>query len=134
MSTVRSRNVHRLSLGDSRGYGSLHGGDNSDWEKNEAFYVLDGSMRGFCGDQEWRACRGAFVWLPRGIPHGYAVEGDEPLRTLAFAIPAGFDEFVIETGEPASTRTVPPPGAPNVERMTVAAAKAGIETLEPPEI
>jgi quercetin dioxygenase-like cupin family protein len=101
---------------------------------DEAFYVLEGSMRGFCGDQEWRASRGAFVWLPRGIPHGYAVEGDEPLRTLAFAIPAGFDEFVIETGEPASTRTLPPPGAPNLERMAAAAAKAGIETLGPPEI
>lgn len=43
--------------------------------EDEAFYVLAGAMRGFCGDRPWRATPGSFVWLPRGIPHGYAVEG-----------------------------------------------------------
>lgn len=48
---------------------------------DEAFYVLTGAMRGICGDQEWAATTGSFVWLPRGVPHGYAVDGDEQLRT-----------------------------------------------------
>jgi quercetin dioxygenase-like cupin family protein len=100
---------------------------------DEAFYVLEGSMRGSCGDQEWRASRGAFVWLPRGVPHGYAVEGDAPLRTLAFALPAGFDRFVVEAGEPAPARTVPPPGAPDLVKLNAAAARAGIENVGPAE-
>lgn len=94
---------------------------------DEAFYVLEGTMRGFCGDQEWTAGPGAFVWLPRGILHGYAVEGDKVMRSLAIALPAGFDAFVREAGEPAGERAIPPPGAPDVPKLLAAAARAGIE-------
>ncbi|MDQ6834357.1 MAG: cupin domain-containing protein [Chloroflexota bacterium] len=100
---------------------------------DEGFYVLEGAMRGFCGDQSWRATVGSFVWLPRGIPHSYAVDGDEMLRTLAFTVPAGFERFVAEAGEPAQERTLPPPGAPDIEKLLAAGAKYNIENLGPPE-
>ncbi len=99
---------------------------------DEAFYVLAGGIRGVCGDREWRATTGAFVWLPRGVPHGYAVDGDEPLRTLAIALPAGFEQFVAEAGEPARERIIPPPAAPDIAKLDAAAAKVGIEHLGPP--
>lgn len=99
---------------------------------DEAFYVLAGAMRGVCGDQEWRATQGSFVWLPRGVPHGYAVDGDEPLRTLAIAMPAGFDRFVVEAGEPARERTLPPPAAPDIEKLVAVGTKYGIENVGPP--
>lgn len=99
---------------------------------DEAFYVLAGAMRGVCGDQEWRATTGSFVWLPQGIPHGYAVDGDETLRTLAIVGPAGFDRFVVEGGEPARERALPPPAAPDIAKLEAAGAKYGIETLGPP--
>jgi hypothetical protein len=99
---------------------------------DEAFYVLAGAMQGVCGEQEWRGTTGSFVWLPRGIPHGYAVDGEETLRTLAIALPAGFDRFVVEGGEPARERTLPPPGAPDLAKLEAAGAKYGIETLGPP--
>ena len=101
--------------------------------EDEAFYVLAGTMRGYCGDRAWRATTGSFVWLPRGVPHGYAVEGEEPLRTLALSFPAGFERFVAEAGEPAPTRTLPPPGAPDVEKLLATATKYGQEILGPPE-
>ncbi len=99
---------------------------------DEAFYVLEGAMRGYCGDQDWRATRGSFIWLPRGIPHGYAVEGDEPLRTLAIVLPAGFEQFIAAVGEPARERIIPPPAAPDIAKLDAAAAKVGIEHLGPP--
>ena len=99
---------------------------------DEAFYVLTGQMRGMCGDEEWQAAAGAFVWLPRGVPHGYVVDGEEPLRTLAIAIPAGFDRFVIEAGEPARERTLPPPAAPDIEKLVAVGLKYGIENVGPP--
>jgi mannose-6-phosphate isomerase-like protein (cupin superfamily) len=100
---------------------------------DEAFYILEGAMRGFCGDESWHATPGSLVWLPRGIPHGYAVDGDETLRSLVINMPAGFERFVMESGEPALERTLPPPAAPDVEKLNAAAAKVGIEHLGPPE-
>ncbi len=99
---------------------------------DEAFYVLAGGLRGVCGDQEWQGTTGSFVWLPRGIPHGYAVDGDEPLRTLAITVPAGFDRFIAEAGEPALERTLPPPGPPDIAKLEAAGAKYDIETVGPP--
>ncbi len=100
---------------------------------DEAFYVLEGSLRGFCGDRTWRATKGGFVWLPRGIPHGYAVEGDEPLRTLAITVPAGFDQFVADAGEPAAARTLPPPAEPDIPKLLAAGDRHNIETVGPPD-
>jgi len=100
---------------------------------DEGFYVLEGAMRGSCGDRTWRAGPGSFVWLPRGVPHSYAVEGEETLRSLAITLPAGFERFVAEAGEPARERALPPPGEPDIEKLDAAAAKVGIEHLGPPE-
>ncbi len=100
---------------------------------DEAFYVLEGTMRGFCGDRTWHASTGSFVWLPRGIPHGYAVDGDETLRTLAITVPAGFDQFVADASEPAETRTLPPAGEPNIPKLVAAGGKHNIEILGPPD-
>lgn len=102
-------------------------------EADEAFYILEGAMRGFCGDQSWYATPGSLVWLPRSVPYGYAVDGDETLRSLVINMPAGFERFVMEAGEPALERTLPPPAAPDVEKLNAAAAKVGIEHLGPPE-
>ncbi len=99
---------------------------------DESFYVLSGAMQGVCGDREWSATTGSFVWLPRGVPHGYVVDGDETLRTLAITVPAGFDRFVVEAGEPAQERALPPPAPPDIAKLEAAGAKYDIETLGPP--
>jgi hypothetical protein len=98
-------------------------------EADEAFYTLEGAMRGFCGDRTWHATPGSLVWLPRG----YAVDGDVTLRSLVINMPGGFERFVMEAGESAPERTMPPPAAPDVEKLDAAAAKVGIEHLGPPE-
>jgi quercetin dioxygenase-like cupin family protein len=108
------------------------------WTEDEAFYVLAGALRGYCGDQEWRAGPGAFVWLPRGVPHGFTNEGDQPVRKLIITAPAGFERFVAEGGEPAQARGFPPPGRagppgpPDAEKLRAAAARHGQEILGPP--
>lgn len=99
--------------------------------EDEAFYILEGAIRGILGDQPWYAGPGTFVWLPRGIPHGYTVVGEEPARTLVIAVPSGFDQFVAEAGDPAPERILPTPAAPDIERLTGAAKRAGQEILGP---
>ncbi|HZX00528.1 MAG TPA: hypothetical protein VFF10_10730 [Trueperaceae bacterium] len=75
--------------------------------------------------------RGDFVWLPRESQHGYMVTGEQTVRTLAFSIPAGFEQFVVEAGEPAQSRTLPPPAQTSFEKLGAAAAKYGQEILGP---
>jgi quercetin dioxygenase-like cupin family protein len=99
--------------------------------EDEAFYILEGTIQGIAGDQTWIAGAGAFVWLPQGIPHGYKCVSEEPVRTLAIAIPAGFDRFVAEAGEPAPTRTLPPPSEPDIQRLLASAEKNGQTILGP---
>ena len=100
--------------------------------EDEAFYILEGAVTGVCGDQRWEATSGSFVWLPRGIAHGFTVATAGPLKVLQITAPAGFDRFVADVGEPAQSLTLPPPAVPDVEKLNAAAAKVGIEHLGPP--
>ena len=47
-------------------------------------------------------------------------------------MPAGFDRFVVEAGEPAQERILPPPAPPDIAKLDAAGAKYGIETVGPP--
>ena len=100
---------------------------------DEAFYVLSGSIHGFCGDRVWAAGPGAFVWLPKGVPHGYSVEEGVPVRTLAITVPGGFDTFVASLGEPALRPELPPTvELPDIEVLLAIATADGQEILGPP--
>ena len=100
---------------------------------DEAFYVLSGSIRGFCGEQQWQAGTGAFVWLPKGVPHGYSVDDGDPVRTLAITLPGGFDTFVAEVGKPAPRHDLPQALVmPDIAVLLAAAARDGQEILGPP--
>ncbi len=100
-------------------------------DEDEAFYILEGALRIECGDQTWTIGPGAFVFLPRGIPHTFTVEGDSPMRALQLTSPAGFEQFAAEVGEPAAAPTLPPPAAPDVQKLLAAAQKHSIQILPP---
>lgn len=101
--------------------------------QDEIFYVLDGTMHGVCDDAEWFAHKGAFVWLPKGSVHGWAVYGDAQVRSLAMTLPGGFDGFVRETGEPAQSLTLPPASIEiDPEHIAVVAEKYEMSILGPP--
>jgi quercetin dioxygenase-like cupin family protein len=97
--------------------------------EDEAFYIFEGSMTVTCGEHSWEATAGSFVFLPRGVKHGFTVTGDTPLRGLQLTVPAGFEGFIIEAGEPADA----PATAPDIEKLLAAAARHQIEIHLPPE-
>lgn len=100
---------------------------------DEVFYVLEGTMHGVCDDVEWFAHPGAFVWLPKGSVHGWAVYGDTQVRSLALCLPGNFDKFVRETGETAKTMTLPPASVEiNPELVAAVAEKYDCAILGPP--
>lgn len=55
--------------------------------EDEMFYVLDGALTFRCGDESFDVEKGGFVFLPRGVRHGYTVHSDEPVRLIVVTAP-----------------------------------------------
>lgn len=97
---------------------------------DEAFYILEGNLSGFCGDRRWQGGPGTFIFMPRGILHGFRVEGGTPARVLQLGNGSGFERFIAEAGESARALTLPPsPGPEAIQRMLATASKYDIEIL-----
>ena len=99
---------------------------------DETFYVLDGEVSLFVGDQRLTLTAGQAALAPRGIPHSYRVES-AGARVLLVTAPAGFEAFVRAVSEPAPADELPPSGRPlDPEALARTAAEYGIEILGPP--
>ncbi len=46
--------------------------------EDEAFYLLSGQVVAQVGEQQIAAHAGSFLWLPRGVQHGFVVSADGP--------------------------------------------------------
>jgi mannose-6-phosphate isomerase-like protein (cupin superfamily) len=62
--------------------------------EDECFYVLDGQLAVRCGDDQYQAGAGSFVFLPRGRPHKFSAP--EPARLLLIVVPGGIEEYFRE--------------------------------------
>jgi quercetin dioxygenase-like cupin family protein len=99
--------------------------------EDESFYVVEGEMTFYVGEERVKAGPGAWLYGPREIPHGFEVEGTAPARILLLNTPAGFEGFPVEVGEPAKELALPPAEPPDMERLMAIAAKYDIEILGP---
>jgi len=86
--------------------------DHTHTTEDEVFYVLQGALTFRCGDDTFEVDDGGFVFLPRGIEHGYTIRGDDVVRLLVVTAPAqedaagGWGGFVADLeaeGEPRAT-------------------------------
>src|ERR687895_2289336 len=84
----------------------------SSHREDEGFYILEGEMNFYVGDQMTKAHPGSYLFGPKDVPHAYTVESG-PARLLFLLTPAGFEGLIRETSEPAKSATLPPqPEAP----------------------
>lgn len=91
--------------------------------EDEAWYVLDGQLTFWLGDECRTASSGDFVFGPRGVQHRFRVDSEDA-HFLILLTPAGFEDFTRACGWPATARTLPPTGLPpHREAELVAAAK-----------
>lgn len=122
----------RMSLVESLAFRATEPPLHVHHREDEAWYVLDGQMTFYVGDEAYVATSGSFVFAPRGLPHTFTVD-IEPTRVLVLATPAGFEHFAVELGVPA-TDDQPPTGlampAPDV--LGPIAERFGIEVVGPP--
>jgi quercetin dioxygenase-like cupin family protein len=66
--------------------------------EDEMFHVLAGRVGGRCGDEEFTAGTGGFIFLPRDVEHTLWVLGEETVRMLTICGPAKFDRLVRDQG------------------------------------
>jgi len=66
------------------------------------------------GDQTISASQGDCLHLPRGIVHSFRNTGNENLRMLVTATPAGIEKFFDEAFYPAVEGKEPPPVTPEL--------------------
>jgi mannose-6-phosphate isomerase-like protein (cupin superfamily) len=90
--------------------------------EDEAFYVLEGEMTFYVGDERLHAPAGAFIFLPRGVPHSFTVDGTGVARVLQLCSPAGVERFFSEWGD----RPL------DVQALAAGLAPYGVEIVGPP--
>lgn len=105
-------------------------------QEDEAFYLLDGTMTYSADGQIHRLGAGSFIFLPRGLPHGFRVTGTGPVRFLAVTVPGALMSLYDEVGRTAGQREVPPPDQDllmaDVHRWLEAAPRYGLRVVGAP--
>jgi mannose-6-phosphate isomerase-like protein (cupin superfamily) len=85
--------------------------------EDEVFYVLEGTVGFVCGDDRFTGEAGAFVFLPRGVPHTFLGRSAPGARVLMLFVPGGLERTFVATGD--AEHATPP-------------EEQGIEVVGPP--
>jgi quercetin dioxygenase-like cupin family protein len=101
--------------------------------EEEGFYVLEGEITFFVGDQRLVANAGMFANMPVGTPHAFKNESGQAARMLISVAPAGLEQMFFEFGVPLpeGATTALPPTQEEIERLLAVAPKYGIEIRLP---
>jgi quercetin dioxygenase-like cupin family protein len=95
--------------------------------EDESFYVIEGQMSVIVDGVSKLLQAGDFGFGPRGIPHGFRIEGQEPARILLMTTGSDFADFIAETSVSADA----PPAAPDMALLVAAAERHNLAILGP---
>jgi quercetin dioxygenase-like cupin family protein len=96
--------------------------------EDEAVYVLAGHLTFSLGGRHVVAAAGGYVHMPRGIAHGFRVNGEVPARILCLTVPAGADHGRHARDAQASLLGT---AALDLETLADLAARFSIDVLGP---
>jgi quercetin dioxygenase-like cupin family protein len=119
----------QVETDDPRGAATpLHVHHNED----ETFYVLEGEITVFVGDERIDLAAGDFAFAPRDISHAYIVRS-ERARMLTTLSPAGLEELFVACGVPVTGNEPPAEEVlPPREEMIRLFGGYGCEIVGPP--
>jgi mannose-6-phosphate isomerase-like protein (cupin superfamily) len=60
-------------------------------EKDDTFYVIEGTMSVLVGEHWTHATRGSFILVPGGVVHDFENRTDERAGVLNFSVPGSFE-------------------------------------------
>ncbi len=90
--------------------------------EDEALYVLAGEVTARVGARRHALPTGAFLLMPRGVPHSFANPGGAEARVLVISSPGAVERYFEETAELAKAAG----GQPDPVTQAALAAKYGI--------
>jgi mannose-6-phosphate isomerase-like protein (cupin superfamily) len=99
--------------------------------EDESFYVIDGKVTVVVADRSVTLNTGDYAFGPRGIPHGFRIEGTRPARVLLMTNGGTFAEFVREVSQPAGATMAPGPTEADLQKLVAAAETYGLSILGP---
>ena len=100
-------------------------------DEDESFYVIDGMVTVQVADRAVTLNAGDYGFGPRGVPHGFRIEGTTPARVLLMTNGREFAEFVRETSEPDDGAPPSPPSQADLMRLAATAERHGLSILGP---
>jgi quercetin dioxygenase-like cupin family protein len=95
--------------------------------EDEAFFVLEGEITLMSREGERKAGAGSYIFLPRGVAHGFVNASDAPARMLVIASPGGGIEGLFRGLDAAAKRAPLEP-----VRIGEICAANGVRMLLPP--
>src|SRR5262245_48917147 len=108
-------------------------------DEEGSFYVLEGGVEFEVDGSTVLARPGSFALVPRGAVHTFRVVSPTARMLVITSAPqgapeGGLYEFFRALGEPAVSRSLPTPEAPDPAVVTTVGARHGIEILPPPGV
>ena len=100
--------------------------------EDESFWILEGELTVRCGEQLFAAGPGSYTFLPRGVAHTFAVEGDLPARILSMCSPGGLEQYFVAAGRPAESAELPPAAPVDAALLARVGQDFGVEIIGPP--
>ena len=103
-------------------------------DEDEAFYVLEGEFTVICGGEKTVLGAGGYIFLPRGVPHGFRSGSAKDSRVLIHVMPGkevGFVGMMLDMAVPVRDGVLPASTPPDLQRLETLCKKNGIEVLGP---
>jgi quercetin dioxygenase-like cupin family protein len=100
-------------------------------DEEEAFYIIEGEVEFEVDGQVVLATPGTFALVARGAAHTFRVLTDTArMLVICSGKPAdNLEDFFLGMGDPAIERVLPPPAAPDLDRLDELCNRTGIAIL-----
>lgn len=99
--------------------------------EDEMFYVLAGGVRFRCGEEEFDARAGEFVFVPKTVRHAFKV-GAAGARTLMVSNSSALARFMHAGGISADGAARPAPSEDDLRRVVELAPRYDMNVVGPP--
>ena len=102
---------------------------------DEVVYVLEGNLRFHFGEETKDAGAGSVLYFPEGMEEWFENATELPAKILIVYSGGRTVSLFREVGEPAESRSLPPPmeEEPDLEALAAIGRKYGLEMRAPPE-